>query len=105
MGYNYESYFPAMNNIVHYQLINGNIHRSRKCTFPQRCAGIEKFLVDVIRRNTVGDVEFFVNVYDHPIFYPDRQIKLPILTFSKPDNPDYYHILYPAWTFWQGKEF
>ena len=27
---------------------------------------------------------------------------VPLLTFSKPDNAKHYHIMYPAWTFWQG---
>ena len=27
---------------------------------------------------------------------------MPLLTFSKPDNAKHYHIMYPAWTFWQG---
>ena len=59
----------GITNTVHYQIIDGRIYRSEKCLFGQRCKGIEKFLIDIA--DSIPNVEFVVNVYDHPIFYRD----------------------------------
>lgn len=90
----------GIRNTVHYQIIDGHIYRSEKCLFGQRCKGIEKFLIEIA--DSISNVEFIINVYDHPIFYRDPSQSVPLLTFSKPDNRNHYHIIYPAWTFWQG---
>ncbi|XP_028967611.1 O-glucosyltransferase rumi homolog [Galendromus occidentalis] len=83
---------------VRYQIIQGRVFRQKECMFPFRCSGIEHFLLRLAPK--LPDLEFIVNVRDYPQSPVGRE-KLPVFSFSKvPKN--YYDILYPAWTFWEG---
>ncbi|KAL1130279.1 hypothetical protein AAG570_013217 [Ranatra chinensis] len=84
---------------VKYQIINHRLYRDEGCLFPARCSGIEYFLNRI--RNDIDNVELIINVRDWP-----QQSKyhssesLPVFSFSK--TQDYYDIMYPAWSFWDG---
>ncbi|XP_076344324.1 O-glucosyltransferase rumi homolog isoform X2 [Tachypleus tridentatus] len=80
-----------------YQIINHKLYRDPECMFPFRCSGVEYFILKLI--NKLPDMEFILNTRDWPQankHWPP----LPILSFSKTDQ--YWDIMYPAWTFWEG---
>ncbi|XP_057328278.1 O-glucosyltransferase rumi homolog [Microplitis mediator] len=81
-----------------YQIIDGKLYRAKDCMFPSRCAGIEHFIYKVI--DNVTDTEFLINTRDYPQSSRHFGTALPIFSFSK--TPDYYDIIYPAWSFWEG---
>jgi xylosyl alpha-1,3-xylosyltransferase len=83
--------------LVKYQILGGRLYRDEKCYFPARCAGIEHFLLEIAPE--LPDVEFLVNVQDHPVTRVDRP--LPVFSFSK-IPAQHADILYPAWAFWEG---
>ena len=49
---------------VTYQLIKGQLHRSKNCPFPARCQGIEHFLLKLAP--SLQDFEIVINTYDWP---------------------------------------
>nr|CAG4650212.1 EOG090X07KN [Sida crystallina] len=81
-----------------YQIIDHKLYRDRDCLFPSRCSGIEHFILKVIK--DIPDVEVIINTRDWPQSSKHFGQPLPILSFSRTD--DYYDIIYPAWTFWEG---
>lgn len=83
--------------LVKYQISGGRLYRDEKCYFPARCEGIEHFLLEIAPE--LPDVEFLVNVQDHPVTRIDRP--LPVFSFSK-IPAEHADILYPAWAFWEG---
>ncbi|GAB6022285.1 hypothetical protein CHUAL_006411 [Chamberlinius hualienensis] len=80
-----------------YQIIDHKLYRDKECMFPFRCKGVEHFLLKLAPN--LPDVEFVLNTRDWPQI-PTHYEKLPIFSFSK--TKDYYDIMYPAWTFWEG---
>ncbi len=83
--------------LVKYQIRGGRLYRDESCYFPPRCAGIEHFLLELAPE--LPDLEFLVNVQDHPVTASDRP--LPVFSFSKIPS-EHADILYPAWAFWEG---
>ncbi|KAK0158537.1 hypothetical protein PV328_009528 [Microctonus aethiopoides] len=81
-----------------YQIINKKLYRNKVCMFPSRCAGIEYFLLQIAKN--MSDIEFVINTRDYPQSNKNFGEPLPIFSFSK--TPDYYDIMYPAWSFWEG---
>ena len=68
--------------------------------FTFRCQGIEHFILKLLPE--LPDMELLVNTRDHPMAMRWRDNDpAPIFSFSKPPN-DYFDIMYPAWTFWEG---
>lgn len=83
---------------VLYQLIDGHLYREKDCMFPSRCAGVEHFLLKII--NNVSDAEVIINTRDYPQSSKHFGSPLPVFSFSK--TSQYYDIMYPAWSFWEG---
>ena len=83
--------------LVKYQIVGGRLYRDEKCYFPQRCQGIEHFLLEIAPK--LPDVEFLVNVQDYPVTSIAKP--LPVFSFSKIPS-EHADILYPAWAFWEG---
>ncbi len=81
-----------------YQIINHRLYRQTEdqLIFPARNYGIEHFLLNII--NSLPDMEFLINTYD----WPQSQVNIPILSFSKSLLSRDTDILYPAWSFWDG---
>ncbi|XP_072100485.1 protein O-glucosyltransferase 1 isoform X1 [Mobula birostris] len=82
----------------HYQIIKGKLYRQDNCMFPARCSGVEHFILEII--DELPDMEFVLNVRDYPQIPKWMQPIKPVLSFSK--TAEYYDIMYPAWTFWEG---
>ncbi|XP_072918311.1 protein O-glucosyltransferase 1 [Hemitrygon akajei] len=82
----------------HYQIIKGKLYRQDNCMFPARCSGVEHFILEII--DELPDMEFVLNVRDYPQIPKWIQSIKPVLSFSK--TAEYYDIMYPAWTFWEG---
>ena len=93
----YESFQLALTHGIHYQIIQGNVYRQEKCSFPSRCVGIEHFLKRIA--NELPNIEFVLNVNDHPKVSKYSQ-PIPLFSFSKSNRE--LDILYPAWSFWAG---
>jgi len=83
---------------VHYQIINHKLYREQKCMFGPRCAGVEHFLLELVKE--LPNMEMKINVRDYPQS-SSRGPPLPIFSFSKPQAEN-HDIMYPAWTFWEG---
>uniref|UniRef100_UPI00398F73F0 protein O-glucosyltransferase 1 n=1 Tax=Pristiophorus japonicus TaxID=55135 RepID=UPI00398F73F0 len=83
---------------THYQIINGKLYRQDDCMFTARCSGVEHFLLEIIEE--LPDMEFVLNVRDYPQVPNWMKPIRPVLSFSK--TSEYYDIMYPAWTFWEG---
>jgi protein glucosyltransferase len=66
---------------VTYVVKNGTVYRSKGCTFPARCEGIEHFLKE-IAPDLEKPVEFVVNDYDWPKV-AKRGAFPPVFSFSK----------------------
>ncbi|XP_011311138.1 O-glucosyltransferase rumi homolog [Fopius arisanus] len=88
----------SMSRATIYQIIGKQLYRNRECMFPSRCAGVEHFLFKIISNLT--DTEFIVNTRDYPQSNKHFGTAMPIFSFSK--TSDYYDIMYPAWSFWDG---
>ncbi|XP_038659704.1 protein O-glucosyltransferase 1 [Scyliorhinus canicula] len=83
---------------THYQIIKGKLYRQEDCMFPARCSGVEHFILEII--DDLPDMEFVLNVRDYPQVPNWMKPVRPVLSFSK--TSEYYDIMYPAWTFWEG---
>lgn len=81
-----------------YQIINHRLYRAKACMFPARCAGVEHFLFKM--KSKIPDTEFILNTRDWPQVSRYHNQLQPVFSFSKTD--EYYDILYPAWSFWEG---
>ncbi|XP_015924940.3 protein O-glucosyltransferase 1 [Parasteatoda tepidariorum] len=82
---------------THYQIINHTLYRDKDCMFPFRCSGVEHFILKLLTK--LPDMELILNTRDYPqvIRYGKP---LPVFSFSKTNQ--YWDIMYPAWTFWEG---
>uniref|UniRef100_T1J8Z6 Glycosyl transferase CAP10 domain-containing protein n=1 Tax=Strigamia maritima TaxID=126957 RepID=T1J8Z6_STRMM len=80
-----------------YQIIDHKLYRQKDCLFAFRCSGVEYFLLRIL--DGLPDVEFVLNTRDWPQS-PKQWKQMPIFSFSK--TADYWDILYPAWSFWEG---
>ncbi|XP_041061253.1 protein O-glucosyltransferase 1 isoform X4 [Carcharodon carcharias] len=83
---------------THYQIIKGKLYRQDDCMFPARCSGVEHFILEIIDK--LPDMEFVLNVRDYPQVPHWMKPVRPVFSFSK--TSEYYDIMYPAWTFWEG---
>lgn len=82
-----------------YQIMNGKLYREKDCHFPARCAGIEHYLSALAPK--LPNMELTINTRDWPqVNRAWGHVKAPVLSFSK--TKDYYDIMYPAWSFWEG---
>ncbi|KAJ8734837.1 hypothetical protein PYW08_014087 [Mythimna loreyi] len=82
-----------------YQIIDGKLYRENECHFPARCAGVEHYLTALAAK--MPDLEIALNTRDWPqINQAWGHPKAPVFSFSK--TKDYYDIMYPAWSFWEG---
>ncbi|CAG9835252.1 unnamed protein product [Diabrotica balteata] len=81
-----------------YQIINNQLYRDEYCMFPARCQGVEHFLLELLPK--LPDVEFILNTRDWPQIHKKGGIVSPVFSFSK--TLEYYDIMYPAWSFWEG---
>ncbi|KAJ8978170.1 hypothetical protein NQ317_009658 [Molorchus minor] len=81
-----------------YQIIEKRLYREENCMFPARCSGIEHFLLELVKK--LPDMEFIVNTRDWPQIPKQYGVFGPVFSFSKTE--DYYDIMYPAWSFWEG---
>ncbi|RVE50548.1 hypothetical protein evm_004775 [Chilo suppressalis] len=82
-----------------YQIIGGKLYREKDCHFPARCAGVEHYLSALAPK--LPDFEISVNTRDWPqVNRVWGHPKAPVLSFSK--TKDYYDIMYPTWSFWEG---
>ncbi|KAK3915377.1 O-glucosyltransferase rumi-like protein [Frankliniella fusca] len=81
-----------------YQIINHRLYRAKACMFPARCAGVEHFLFKM--KSKLPDTEFILNTRDWPQISRYHNQLQPVFSFSK--THEYYDILYPAWSFWEG---
>jgi protein glucosyltransferase len=88
-----------VNRITKYQIIDHKLYRSENCMFPFRCKGVEHFLKELLPE--LPNTEFYLNTRDWPMAsrYLSKEA-VPVLSFSK--TSDYWDIMYPAWTFWEG---
>lgn len=99
VGINKVMFDLARSKGTKYQIISGKLYREAKCHFPARCSGVERYLLELA--GTMPDMELSINTRDWPQFNRKwRASAVPIFSFSK--TPDYYDIMYPAWSFWQG---
>jgi len=87
-----------ISSVTKYQLINHELFRSEFCMFPFRCRGIEHFLLELLPE--LPDTEFYLNTRDWPMAGKYFGPPVPLLSFSK--TRDFWDIMYPAWTFWEG---
>ncbi|XP_058042907.1 protein O-glucosyltransferase 1 isoform X1 [Ahaetulla prasina] len=83
---------------THYQIIEKKLYREHDCMFPARCSGVEHFILEIIQN--LPDMEMVINVRDYPQVPKFMKPRVPVLSFSK--TTEYYDIMYPAWTFWEG---
>uniref|UniRef100_A0A8D0AY82 Protein O-glucosyltransferase 1 n=1 Tax=Salvator merianae TaxID=96440 RepID=A0A8D0AY82_SALMN len=83
---------------THYQIIDKKLYREHDCMFPARCSGVEHFILEIL--DNLPDMEMVINVRDYPQVPKLIKPKVPVFSFSK--TSDYYDIMYPAWTFWEG---
>ncbi|XP_013193124.2 O-glucosyltransferase rumi homolog [Amyelois transitella] len=82
-----------------YQVIDGIVYREKDCHFPARCAGVEHYLKELAPK--LPNLELALNTRDWPqLNRVWGQAKAPVFSFSK--KKDYYDIMYPAWSFWEG---
>ncbi|KAJ0181248.1 hypothetical protein K1T71_003333 [Dendrolimus kikuchii] len=98
-GITKELFTLARNKGTKYQIIDGQLYRERDCHFPARCVGIEHYLKTISPK--MPNMELAINTRDWPQFNQAwGHPKAPILSFSK--TKDYYDIMYPTWSFWEG---
>ncbi|KAH0949486.1 hypothetical protein HN011_005750 [Eciton burchellii] len=97
-GINMEMIDIAKTRGTYYQIIKSKLYREKDCMFPARCAGIEHFLLKMI--NNLPDMDLVINTRDYPQSSKYFGTVVPVFSFSK--TPQYYDIMYPAWTFWEG---
>lgn len=81
-----------------YLLLNHTLYRDKDCMFPARCSGVEHFISKLSVE--LPDFELVLNVRDWPQISKYHSKVLPVFSFSK--TKEYYDIMYPAWSFWEG---
>jgi protein glucosyltransferase len=87
-----------ISRITKYQIIDGELFRSESCMFPFRCSGIEHFLLELIEE--LPNTEFYLNTRDWPMAGRYFGDPVPVFSFSK--TSEFWDIMFPAWTFWEG---
>jgi len=87
-----------ISRVTKYQVIDHKLYRSEDCMFHFRCRGIEHFLLGLV--DQLPNTEMIVNTRDWPQVNKHFSTPLPVFSFSK--TGQYYDIMYPAWTFWEG---
>ncbi|XP_026323939.1 O-glucosyltransferase rumi homolog [Hyposmocoma kahamanoa] len=98
-GITKELFEHARSKGVKYQIIDQKLYRDKDCHFPSRCAGVEHYL-NALAPN-LPNMEFVINTRDWPqINRKWGHQRAPVFSFSK--TKDYYDIMYPAWSFWEG---
>ncbi|XP_034951396.1 O-glucosyltransferase rumi homolog [Chelonus insularis] len=88
----------SINKGTVYQIIDGKLYRQKDCMFPSRCAGIEHFILKLV--GNMSNIEMVINTRDYPQSSKHFGPMLPIFSFSK--TSEFYDIMYPAWSFWEG---
>ncbi|XP_054709758.1 protein O-glucosyltransferase 1-like [Uloborus diversus] len=96
-GITYDDIKESQSKGTLYQIINHQLYRDTDCMFPFRCKGVEHFVLQLI--DDLSDTEFILNTRDWPQANK-YHIPLPVFSFSK--TSQYWDIMYPAWTFWEG---
>lgn len=81
-----------------YQIIDHRLYREKNCMFPARCSGIEHFLFNLLDKLT--DMEIVINTRDWPQIHKQYGPFGPVFSFSK--TRDYFDVMYPSWSFWEG---
>ncbi|CAD0195297.1 unnamed protein product [Chrysodeixis includens] len=98
-GITKELYNSARAKATKYQIFNGKLYRENECHFPARCAGVEHYLTALASK--MPNLEIALNTRDWPqVNQAWGHPKAPVFSFSK--TKDYYDIMYPAWSFWEG---
>ncbi|CAB3248362.1 unnamed protein product [Arctia plantaginis] len=98
-GITKELFDTAVSKGTKYQIINGKLYREIDCHFPARCAGVEHYLTALAPK--MPNLEIAINTRDWPqVNKLWGHPKAPVFSFSK--TKDYYDIMYPAWSFWEG---
>ncbi|XP_054279831.1 O-glucosyltransferase rumi homolog isoform X2 [Macrosteles quadrilineatus] len=82
-----------------YKVIGGKVYRDADCAFPSRCAGVEHYLLKLSPK--LPDLQLVLNTRDWPQISRFQTPTLPVFSFSKTKD-DYWDIMYPAWSFWEG---
>lgn len=85
-------------NGVTYIIYENSLYRGKDCMFPSRCSGVEYFIKQLLPK--LKNMEFILNTRDWPQINRHFPLFGPVFSFSKTD--DYYDIMYPAWSFWEG---
>lgn len=99
-GITNEMFISARAKGTKYQVIDGKLYREENCHFPARCAGVEHYMKS-LNLKKLSNMEVSINTRDWPqVNKLWGQKKAPVLSFSK--TKDYYDIMYPAWSFWEG---
>lgn len=82
-----------------YKILKHKLYRDVDCMFPTRCAGIEHFILPLLKK--LPDMDLVINTRDYPQTPNSYPSSIgPIFSFSK--TKEYRDIMYPAWTFWAG---
>ncbi|XP_061711721.1 O-glucosyltransferase rumi homolog [Cydia pomonella] len=98
-GITKEMFSLAQSKATKYQIIEGKLYRQKDCHFPARCSGVEHYLIALAPK--LPNMELAINTRDWPqINHVWGHLKAPVFSFSK--TKDYYDIMYPAWSFWEG---
>ncbi|XP_059048956.1 O-glucosyltransferase rumi homolog [Achroia grisella] len=98
-GITKELFAVARSKGTKYQIIEGKLYRERECHFPARCSGVEHYLRALASK--LPNLELALNTRDWPqVNHVWGHQKAPVFSFSK--TKDYYDIMYPAWSFWEG---
>ncbi|XP_013148472.1 PREDICTED: O-glucosyltransferase rumi homolog [Papilio polytes] len=98
-GISKEQFDIAVTKGTKYQIIDGQVYRQKDCHFPARCAGVEHYLVALAPK--LPNMELAINTRDWPqVNQAWGHQRAPVFSFSK--TKDYYDIMYPAWSFWEG---
>ncbi|KAK6621257.1 hypothetical protein RUM43_011563 [Polyplax serrata] len=83
---------------VTYIIYENSLYRGKDCMFPSRCSGVEYFIKQLLPK--LKNMEFILNTRDWPQINRHFPLFGPVFSFSKTD--DYYDLMYPAWSFWEG---
>ncbi|XP_028171067.1 O-glucosyltransferase rumi homolog [Ostrinia furnacalis] len=98
-GITKEQFAIAVAKGTKYQIIDGKLYRQKDCHFPARCAGVEHYLSALAPK--MPNLEIALNTRDWPqVNHLWGHPKAPVFSFSK--TKDYYDIMYPTWSFWEG---
>ncbi|XP_039765507.1 O-glucosyltransferase rumi homolog [Pararge aegeria] len=98
-GITKEMVTQALSKGTKYQIIDGKLYRQKDCHFPARCAGIEHYLKSLSPK--LPNMELAINTRDWPQVNREWGHKAaPVFSFSK--TKEYYDIMYPTWSFWEG---